>query len=40
MDLTEWLRALADVLPLLEAADADFGRWELPPPRDGVHSLG
>ena len=40
MDLTERLRALADVLPALEAPDADFGRWELPPPRDGVHSLG
>ncbi len=34
------LRALADVLPILEAPDADFGHWELPPPRDGVHSLG
>jgi hypothetical protein len=40
MDLTERLRALANVLPALEAPDADFGRWELPPPRDGVHSLG
>lgn len=40
MDQTERLRALADVLPLLEAADADFGHWEVPPPRDGVHSLG
>ncbi len=25
---------------MLEASDADFGHWELPPPRDGVHSLG
>jgi hypothetical protein len=40
MDLTDRLRALADVLPALEAPDADFGHWELPPPRDGVHSLG
>lgn len=40
MDLIERLQALADVLPLLEAPDADFGRWVLPPPRDGVHSLG
>ncbi|MEX1169553.1 MAG: DUF6508 domain-containing protein [Chloroflexota bacterium] len=40
MDLTERLRALADVLPMLEAPDASFGHWELPPPRDGVHSLG
>jgi hypothetical protein len=40
MEMTNWLRALADVLPALEAPDADFGHWELPPPRDGVHSLG
>ena len=40
MNLTDRLRALADVLPMLEASDADFGHWELPPPRDGVHSLG
>lgn len=40
MDLTERLRALADALPLLEAPDADFGRWVLPAPRDGVQSLG
>jgi hypothetical protein len=40
MDQTERLRALADVLPVLEAPDADFGHWELPPPRDGVESLG
>ena len=40
MDLDERLRALAEILPMLEAADAAFGHWELPPPRDGVHSLG
>ena len=40
MEMTDRLRALADVLPLLEAPDADFGHWELPPPRDGVHTLG
>jgi hypothetical protein len=34
------LRALADLVPLLEAPDADFGHWERPPPRDGVGSLG
>lgn len=34
------LRALADLIPLLEAPDADFGRWETPPSRDGVQSLG
>jgi hypothetical protein len=40
MELNERLRALADVLPLLEAPEADFGHWELPPARDGVESLG
>jgi hypothetical protein len=40
VDLTERLQALADVLPALEAPDADFGHWELPPPRDGIESLG
>ncbi|MEA2546862.1 MAG: hypothetical protein QOI09_2135 [Chloroflexota bacterium] len=40
MNLTDRLGALAQVLPILEASDADFGHWELPPPRDGVHSLG
>jgi hypothetical protein len=40
MELTERLRGLAAVLPALEAPDADFGHWELPPPRDGVGSLG
>lgn len=34
------LRSLADLVPILEAPDADFGRWEIPAPRDGVHSLG
>ena len=34
------LRALAELIPILEAPDADFGRWETPQPRDGVHSLG
>jgi hypothetical protein len=40
MELIDRLRTLADVLPLLEAPDADFGHWELPPPHDGVQSLG
>jgi len=40
MELTERLRVLASVLPALEAPDADFGHWELPPPRDGIGSLG
>jgi hypothetical protein len=34
------LRALADLVPTLEAPDVDFGRWELPPPTSGVQSLG
>jgi hypothetical protein len=34
------LKVLADVLPVLEAAEVDFGHWELPPPKNGVHSLG
>ena len=40
MDLTDRLRALAEVLPVLGAHDADFGHWELPPSRDGVQSRG
>ena len=34
------LRTLADLVPLLESPDADFGHWEAPAPKDGVHSLG
>ena len=34
------LRALADLVPILEAPDADFGHWEVPPPVNGVHHLG
>ena len=34
------LHALAELAPLLAAPDADFGHWELPPPRDGVQTLG
>jgi hypothetical protein len=40
MELTERLRVLANVLPVLEAPDADFGHWDLPPPKDGIGSLG
>ncbi len=40
MDLTERLRPLAALAPILESPDADFGRWEVPPPVGGVHSLG
>ena len=40
MNTAERLRALADLVPILEAPDADFGRWETPPPRDGVYSMG
>jgi len=34
------LRALADLAPILEAPDADFGHWFTPPPKDGVLSMG
>ena len=40
MDLSDRLHVLADLVPVLEAPDADFGHWELPPPRDGVQSMG
>lgn len=40
MDDLDRLRELAAILPLLEAPGAEFGSWELPPPRDGVGSLG
>jgi Family of unknown function (DUF6508) len=36
VDMAERLRALADLVPVLESADADFGHWETPPPVDGV----
>jgi hypothetical protein len=31
---------MADLGPVLEAPDADFGHWVTPPPKDGVLSLG
>jgi hypothetical protein len=40
MELADRLRPLADLLPILESPDADFGHWELPPPRDGVYTMG
>ena len=40
MNTADRLRALADLVPILEAPDADFGHWETPPPRDGVYSMG
>ncbi len=36
MEMAERLQALADLVPVLESADADFGHWETPPPTDGV----
>jgi hypothetical protein len=33
------LRALADLVLILEAPDTDFGHWCVPPPVDGVHHL-
>jgi hypothetical protein len=39
VDIADRLRSLADLVPLLESADADFGHWEAPPPVDGVHRM-
>jgi len=39
VDTAERLRVLADLVPVLGAADADFGHWEAPPPIDGVHHM-
>jgi hypothetical protein len=40
VDEADRLRTLAAVLPQLEAPTPDFGHWEIPPPREGVESLG
>jgi hypothetical protein len=40
VDDADRLGALADLVPILEAPDADFGHWVLPAPVDGVHSFG
>ena len=37
--MVERLRALADLVPVLESPDADFGHWEAPPPVDGVYRM-
>ena len=37
--MAERLRALAELEPILESPDADFGRWETPAPVDGVHRM-
>jgi hypothetical protein len=37
--IAERLKALADLVRVLEAPDADFGCWEAPPPVDGVHRM-
>ena len=34
------LRALAELVPVLEAPDADFGHWETPPGTLGYFELG
>jgi hypothetical protein len=39
MDIAERLRALAELVPILESPSADFGRWESPAPVDGVHRM-
>lgn len=33
--MTERLQALADLVPVLGSADADFGHWEVPAPVGG-----
>ncbi len=38
--IADRLRTLADLVPVLEAPDADFGHWDVPPPTNGVHSFG
>ena len=40
VELPDRLRLLADLVPMLEAPDADFGHWVVPAARDGVQSLG
>ena len=37
--MRERLQPLADLLPILESPDADFGHWEAPPPVDGVFHM-
>jgi hypothetical protein len=39
LEIAERLQALADLVPVLGSADADFGHWETPAPVDGVHRM-
>lgn len=39
MDLSARLRTLADLVPVLEAPDADFGHWDTAPTSGGVEHL-
>jgi hypothetical protein len=39
MDLVDRLRPLAELVPLLESPDADFGEWDAPGPVDGVYRM-
>lgn len=39
MTTADRLRALADLGPILESPDAEFGHWEAPPPVDGVQQM-
>ena len=39
MDIAERLRGLAELIPVLESPDADFGHWEAPGPVDGVYRM-
>jgi Family of unknown function (DUF6508) len=39
VDIPDRLRALANLVPILESGDVDFGHWEVTPPTGGVHHL-
>ena len=39
MDIEERLRPLAELVPILEAPDADFGHWDTSPSIDGTEHL-
>lgn len=39
VDMIRRLLALAELVPILESDDADFGHWEVIPPDGGVHHL-
>jgi hypothetical protein len=40
VETADRLHALAELVPILEASDADFGHWVIPAPAEGVESFG